>query len=57
MNANPSQHKKPDLLSPEQVSAMEELGLALKVVYLRLKRDGYKLVDGKFIKPTEDEGK
>ena len=57
MNTNPSQFKKPDLLSSEQVAAMEELGLALKVVYLRLKRDGYKLVDGKFIKPEGDEEK
>ena len=50
-----SQHKKPYLLSSETIAAMEELGLALKAIYLRLKSEGYQFVDGKFIKPKGHE--
>lgn len=50
MEQPPSNPNEPPLLSVETISAMEELGLALKAIYLDLKRDGYRLVDGKIVK-------
>lgn len=40
-------------LSKETLSALEQLGLALKAVYLRLRKEGYQLKDGKIIKSAE----
>lgn len=39
-------------LTDRSIQALRELGLVLKTVYLRLEREGYKLVDGKLIAPT-----
>lgn len=52
MNKTPSQTKQPYLLPAETIAAMEELGLVLKAVYLRLKTEGYQWKDGHLIKPT-----
>jgi len=54
MSSKSSQSKKPDLLPPETIAALEELGLALKAIYLRLKSEGYRFVDGELIKPKEN---
>jgi len=51
MKQTSSNNKKPHRLSAETIAAMEELGLALKVIYLRLKAEGFRLVDGQLIKP------
>jgi len=36
--------------SPSSLADPAELGKILRVIYLRLKRDGYELVDGKVVK-------
>lgn len=40
-------------LSDETLRALEQLGLVLKAVYLRLRKEGYQLKDGKIIKSDE----
>jgi len=42
-------------LSKETIDAMEELGTVLKTVYLRMKKEGYTIVDGKVVKANENE--
>lgn len=37
----------------ERLRALEELGLLLKSIYLRVQKDGYRLVDGKLIGPND----
>lgn len=42
-------------LSESSLRAMEELGVVLKSVYLRIQRDGYKLKDGQIVRDNENE--
>lgn len=44
-----------ELLSEVTVRAMEELGSVLKPIYLRMKKEGWVLKDGKMIKQHENE--
>lgn len=49
-----TENKAPKL-SKETVGAMEELGTVLKAIYIRMKRDGYVIVEGKMVKINENE--
>lgn len=40
-------------LNEETMAALKELGEAIRVVHDRLIREGYTLVDGKWIPPTD----
>ncbi|MCA9355353.1 hypothetical protein KC865_02270 [Candidatus Kaiserbacteria bacterium] len=42
-------------LSNDTLDAMEELGSVLKTIYLRMKCEGYAMVDGKIVKINENE--
>lgn len=42
-------------LSSDTLDAMEELGGVLKTIFLRMKREGYAIVDGKIVKINENE--
>lgn len=42
-------------LDKGSLSAMEELGTVLKTIYLRMKKEGYKIVDGQMVKINENE--
>lgn len=42
-------------LSKETIDAMEELGTVLKTIYLRMKKEGYIIVDGKVVNANENE--
>lgn len=52
-----SRSKKGPEFSPETLRAIEELCLVLKPIYLRMRRQGYVIIDGKFVKPKENENK
>lgn len=43
------------LLSDEAVEALENLGEVLKPIYLRMKREGYGIVDGEVVKLNEND--
>ena len=42
-------------LSECSLEALENLGVVLKPIYLRMKREGYGIVDGKLVKINENE--
>jgi len=42
-------------LSNDTLDAMEELGNVLKTIYMRMKREGYAIVEGKIVKINENE--
>ncbi|MCA9362854.1 hypothetical protein H6781_00990 [Candidatus Nomurabacteria bacterium] len=42
-------------LSSDTLDAMEELGDVLKIIFLRMKREGYAMVDSKIVKINENE--
>ena len=42
-------------LPEEALDAMEELALVLKAIHLRMRREGYMIVDGKVVKKSEYE--
>ena len=42
-------------LPEEALDAMEELALVLKAIHLRMRREGYLIVDGKVVKESEYE--
>ncbi len=52
--ARTTKHEEPKL-SKETLDAMEELGMVLKTIYLRLKKEGYEMVDGKLVNLSENE--
>lgn len=41
-------------LTQEALDAVEVLGTVLKPIYLRMKNEGYSVVDGKVIKDEQD---
>ncbi len=47
--------KEAPKLSEETLDAMEELGTVLKTIYLRLKNEGFEMVDGKLVNVSENE--
>lgn len=44
-------------LSQDSLSALEELGYILKPIYLRMKSEGYVVIDGLLVKQNEYENK
>lgn len=42
-------------LSECSLEALENLGVVLKPIYLRMKREGYGIVDGELVKINENE--
>lgn len=49
------EHGSGALLSTDTLDAMEELGLVLKRIYLRMQKEGYRIVDGKMMNINENE--
>jgi len=49
---NPHSTEQKPVLSETTLSALENLGLILKAVYIRLQAEGYELRDGKLSKPN-----
>lgn len=47
--------KRRSNLSDEALNAMEELGLVLKQIHLRMRREGYIIKDGKVVKEDESD--
>jgi len=43
------------VLSKDTLDAMEELGTVLKTIYVRMQREGYRIVDGKMVYENDDE--
>lgn len=43
------------VLSKDTLGAMEELGTVLKTIYVRMQKEGYRIVDGKMVYKNEDE--
>lgn len=43
------------VLSQNTLDAMEELGTVLKTIYVRMQKDGYRIVDGKMVNTNENE--
>ena len=43
------------VLSKETLNAMEELGTVLKTIYVRMQKEGYRIVDGKMVNTKEYE--
>lgn len=41
--------------SKEAFDAMEELGLVLKTIYLRMQKDGYRIKDGVMVNENDNE--
>ena len=48
----PYDNEQEPALSETTLSALENLGLILKAVYIRLQAEGYELRDGKLSKPN-----
>lgn len=43
------------LLSDDAVEALENLGVILKPIYLRMRKEGYGIVNGEIVKINENE--
>jgi hypothetical protein len=43
------------VLTKDSLSALEELGGVLKPIYLRMKKEGYGIVDGRVVNLNENE--
>lgn len=39
-------------VAPETIKALQELALVLKAIFLRLKEEGYQMIDGVLIAPN-----
>jgi hypothetical protein len=44
-----------EVLSKDSLEALENLGMVLKPIYLRMKKEGYGIVNGKVVKLNEYE--
>ena len=43
------------VLTKDTLDAMEELGLVLKTIYLRMQKDGYRIKDGVMVNENNNE--
>lgn len=43
------------VLSQDSLQALEELASILKPIYLRMKKEGYVVINGRLVKPNENE--
>lgn len=43
------------VLSKDTLGAMEDLGTVLKTIYVRMQKEGYRIVDGKMVYKNDDE--
>ena len=37
------------------IKALEQLGLVLKSIYIEMRKEGYRMISGKLIKPDQHE--
>ncbi len=52
-NVDTTKNEEKDQLSKETVEALQNLCSILKPIYLRMKREGYDIVDGQLIKRND----
>ncbi len=56
MKTAPKTKPHPDApLSEETLDALEEFGTVLKTIYLRLKNEGYRIIDGRLVNINQHE--
>jgi len=57
MNTVPktTEYGSSEVLSKDTLGAMEELGTVLKTIYVRMQKEGCRIVDGKMVYENDNE--